>query len=205
MNKLDFAAVSGAGGALVIAGVSMTSGEAKGWLDVLDEALNRPGAVALLLALAIICLIWLMLRGAKRERECDAKFGRLEQIVLHLMRGHPDEPAIVNSWDKIKTGEMSLDQILSAELPERRPAPRRSPPERRRGAQRGFLLTEAIVGVMIITIAIAGALSIVLLIGRERRAMEAEREKALPVITCLRALREGMPAPADCPKQAMSP
>lgn len=134
MNKLETAAGSIAGGAIVIAGVSLTSGEFKGWLDVLDGALSRPGAVLLLLLAAVVCLIWLGIRGRQRERECDAKFGRLEQIVLHLLQGHPDSEVIIRNWDRIKTGELSLAEILPGVAPERRRPPRRVASDRRREA-----------------------------------------------------------------------
>jgi len=131
VNKLDIAAASGAVGTITIAGVAMTSEHARGWLSVLGEALQGPTAVPLLLLAVVACLIWLSLRARRRQEECDAKFGRLEQLVLHLLQGHPDSDRIIRNWERIKTGEMSLDEILRGEIPERRRAPRRQSDARR--------------------------------------------------------------------------
>ena len=125
MKKLDVAAGAGFGGTVAVAISAMTSGEAKGWLDVIDGALNRPGAVLVLLLLAGLCLIWLLVRGVAQHRDCEAKIDRLEQLLLYVLRDHEHYDLIVRNWGKIKDGELLLDDILRGEMPERRRSKRR--------------------------------------------------------------------------------
>ncbi len=127
MNVGKITGVSFAGGGLLLAGLSITSDQVKGWLDVVGQLVTHPHAAVLFVALVGILLAWLFIRCQTAEAELHKRFDRLQRAVFLALQS--DEPDVIRKilieWEGIIDGSARLDDVIA--MPDRRkPARRRT-------------------------------------------------------------------------------